>query len=303
MYTPLIAAVGCYFDKRRRFAMAVSVSGAGIGSLCFPHLTQHLIKEYGWRGCMLVCGGIAFNFCICGVLIRPLPVNNSAILIDIYKTTTEETNKLIEYNLTDKPETEESIVKCDVEKNIKMSSSKVDSLAFQLKLLIYKVFTGERTRLFKDIIFLAFFANNMMYVGSAYIFFIMINDFVMSRGLSHEDSAFILSIFGIFNMGGRLSAGVIGLHPRIDSVSTYCCSMVLMGVISVIIPITNNYASFGVVTALFGAGYGMAASSLPSAVGEVFGTGDLINCLGLIYFASGVGGLISPPFAGTCQLA
>ena len=35
-------------------------------------LFQLLIDSYSWRGALLILGGIQFNLCVCGMLLKPL---------------------------------------------------------------------------------------------------------------------------------------------------------------------------------------------------------------------------------------
>jgi predicted MFS family arabinose efflux permease len=48
-----------WFSKRRGFALALLLTGAGIGSIVIPPLTQWMIQHHGWRSAFLLLGGIA----------------------------------------------------------------------------------------------------------------------------------------------------------------------------------------------------------------------------------------------------
>ncbi|XP_069106288.1 monocarboxylate transporter 9-like [Argopecten irradians] len=63
-------SVGEYFDGRSQLiAIAVIGIGAGCGSMFFPYFMAYLIEIYGWRGCILLVGGLMGNmiwfFAIC----------------------------------------------------------------------------------------------------------------------------------------------------------------------------------------------------------------------------------------------
>ena len=51
--------------------MGISVSGVGVGTFVFPPVIRALEQAYGWRGALLLMGGIGFNVCVCGALFRP----------------------------------------------------------------------------------------------------------------------------------------------------------------------------------------------------------------------------------------
>lgn len=71
-YVAAVVIVAYYFEKRRSFATGLSLCGSGIGTFIFAPLTQLLIEEYGWRGSILILGGIFLNMGVCGLLMRDL---------------------------------------------------------------------------------------------------------------------------------------------------------------------------------------------------------------------------------------
>ncbi|XP_022219039.2 LOW QUALITY PROTEIN: monocarboxylate transporter 12 [Drosophila obscura] len=72
IYLPAIVSVTQYFDSRRSLATGIAVCGSGFGTFVFAPLTEYLIGSYGWRGAMLIIGGIVLNCIIFGAMFRPL---------------------------------------------------------------------------------------------------------------------------------------------------------------------------------------------------------------------------------------
>lgn len=72
IYLPAIVSVAQYFEKRRSFAMGLAVCGSGFGTFVFAPVTELLLQEFGWRGSMLILGGIILNVIACGAVFRPL---------------------------------------------------------------------------------------------------------------------------------------------------------------------------------------------------------------------------------------
>ena len=60
-YIAAMTAVTLHLDKYRHVAFGVATSGAGIGILTFPIITQELYNTYTWQGCLLILGGISFH--------------------------------------------------------------------------------------------------------------------------------------------------------------------------------------------------------------------------------------------------
>ncbi|XP_022914399.2 monocarboxylate transporter 5 [Onthophagus taurus] len=72
IYLPAIVSVTMYFDKKRSLATGIAVCGSGLGTFVFAPLINILLEEYGWRGAMVILGGIVLECLIFGALFRPL---------------------------------------------------------------------------------------------------------------------------------------------------------------------------------------------------------------------------------------
>ncbi|XP_064638432.1 monocarboxylate transporter 14-like [Lineus longissimus] len=72
-YVPGVVMVGFYFDKKKGLANGLAVTGVGVAGIVIPSLMTYLINVLGWRGCLIIMGGIALNICVMGALLRPLP--------------------------------------------------------------------------------------------------------------------------------------------------------------------------------------------------------------------------------------
>jgi predicted MFS family arabinose efflux permease len=63
-----------WFHKHRGFALALILTGSGVGSILIPPLTQWTIGSYGWRDAYLMLGGIALlGFPLTALLVRNRP--------------------------------------------------------------------------------------------------------------------------------------------------------------------------------------------------------------------------------------
>ncbi|KAH8373871.1 hypothetical protein KR200_010865 [Drosophila serrata] len=77
IYLPAIVSVTQYFEAKRSLATGIAVCGSGFGTFVFAPLTEYLIGNYGWRGAMLIIGGIVLNCIIFGAMFRPLEVETA----------------------------------------------------------------------------------------------------------------------------------------------------------------------------------------------------------------------------------
>ena len=60
-----------HFDKYKGIAFGILSAGAGLGGLVSPFLLDVLNKTYGWRGTMLIMGGILLHSCVFGAIMWP----------------------------------------------------------------------------------------------------------------------------------------------------------------------------------------------------------------------------------------
>jgi predicted MFS family arabinose efflux permease len=64
-----------WFKRHRGFALAIILTGSGVGSIVIPPLTQWVITNHGWRNAYLLLGGIALlGFPLTALLVRNRPI-------------------------------------------------------------------------------------------------------------------------------------------------------------------------------------------------------------------------------------
>lgn len=65
-----------WFQRHRGFALALILTGSGVGSVFIPPATQWMIEHHGWRDAYLLLGGIALlGFPLTALLLRNRPVS------------------------------------------------------------------------------------------------------------------------------------------------------------------------------------------------------------------------------------
>ncbi|XP_038048088.1 monocarboxylate transporter 3-like [Patiria miniata] len=67
-----LVVLSIYFKKRLTLAFGIASSGFAAGQVALTPLLDYLIIEYGWKGSMVILGGIMLNMIAAGALMRPL---------------------------------------------------------------------------------------------------------------------------------------------------------------------------------------------------------------------------------------
>jgi len=72
VYLPAVVAVPYYIKKCRALAIAVTFTGASIGTLVFESVAKRSLSNYGWEGAVVIEAGILLSCILCGMMFRPL---------------------------------------------------------------------------------------------------------------------------------------------------------------------------------------------------------------------------------------
>ena len=76
--TVSIATLSNYFDTCYDVADAITHAGVSCGVILMPLLTQFLSDVYGWRGALLILGGLNLHIVVSGALLIPYDSNRRA---------------------------------------------------------------------------------------------------------------------------------------------------------------------------------------------------------------------------------
>ncbi|XP_028998719.1 monocarboxylate transporter 13 isoform X2 [Betta splendens] len=71
IFTPMVSSVMASFTRHRTLAVGLGFCSIGLSSFAFNPLFQLMVELYGWRGALLILGGLNLNLVACGALVRP----------------------------------------------------------------------------------------------------------------------------------------------------------------------------------------------------------------------------------------
>lgn len=252
--------IGYYFHLKRGLALAVVVSGAGIGMFISGPLLQTLINTYGLQGMFLVLAGIASNQVVIGALMRPsnLEIRHKENLA----------NKSLKDTIGHK------------------------KVRYRLgKILHFDVFTDKAFMLcgFQYLIWNIPFS----------ILFMHLTNYAVLQGSSTEKAALLLTYIGICSVIGRVITGFSLGHNGLDPILINFGLTCIAGSVSILFPLfSHTYSGQVVYSVLFGLYGGGLATMINPLCMELVGVAKVSTGIGLMYFLGGVGYIIGPPMAG-----
>lgn len=97
-YNIAISIISHYFIRWRDFAYTIVVLGSSVNLLVIPHLLTYFHGEYGFRGAILITGGIALNLIPAGMVLHPVEWHTKSTADAVKTKKSEENNKTPKLN-------------------------------------------------------------------------------------------------------------------------------------------------------------------------------------------------------------
>ncbi|KAM9859313.1 monocarboxylate transporter 1a [Aulostomus maculatus] len=69
---PALTMIGKYFYNKRPIANGIAMAGSPVFLSTLAPINTWLYDQFGWRGSFLILGGLLFNCCVAGSLMRPI---------------------------------------------------------------------------------------------------------------------------------------------------------------------------------------------------------------------------------------
>ncbi|KAM9262020.1 monocarboxylate transporter 13-like [Morus bassanus] len=262
-WTPAISIVSHYFSRKRALANAIASAGECAFAFTFGPFFQWLISQYGWKGALLIIGGIQLNICVCGVLMRPLA---SSCLLEASHSETETPpgNGASRINKDESPITHKTFNWM---------------LVRQPEFVLYAIFGILAA--------MSFFVPPLFLVPLSY-----------SLGIDESWTASLLSILAMVDFAGRLLCGwYANLHVT-KTVHLLTMTITLISTSLMLLPLANNYLSLAIFTGFYGFFFGTTVALHITVLADVVGMPDFDSALGLFMLIRSTGGFVGPPLAG-----
>lgn len=262
-WTPAISIVSHYFSKKRALANAIASAGECAFAFTFGPFFQWLISQYGWKGALLIIGGIQLNICVCGTLMRPLA--SSCLKPSHCKTETPPHNGASRRDKEDK--------------------SPITHKSFNWMLVRRPEFVLYA--IFGILAAMSFFVPPLFLVPLSY-----------SLGIDESWTASLLSILAMVDFGGRLLCGwYANLHVT-KTIHLLAMTITLISTSLMLLPLANNYLSLAIFTGFYGFFFGTTVAIHITVLADVVGMPEFDSALGLFMLIRSTGGFVGPPLAG-----
>ncbi|NXP45915.1 MOT2 protein, partial [Heliornis fulica] len=259
-WTPAISIVSHYFSKRRALANAIASAGECAFAFTFGPFFQWLISQYGWKGALLIIGGIQLNICVCGVLMRPLASSS-------LRSETE----TLSGNGAPRKDKEEKF--SGTHKTFNWM------LVRRTEFLLYAIFGILAA--------MSFFVPPLFLVPLSY-----------SLGIDESWTASLLSILAIVDFVGRLLCGWYANLHVVKTVHLLTMTITLISTSLMLLPLANSYLSLAIFTGFYGFFFGATVAVHITVLADVVGMPDFDSALGLFMLMRSTGGFVGPPLAG-----
>ncbi|XP_071086397.1 monocarboxylate transporter 2-like [Haliotis cracherodii] len=285
---------GQYFRKRRPAAYGICMAGCGAGLFVGGPLSQYLLHYYKLHGTLLIMGGIGFNMCVAGALLRPVNPDGTCRLENVEEL-----------------ETQKCIVLKTSENDDQMITSQFDERSFclvkdvQMRDMEAIECSQEqpickRFHIFRQFPFWMYSLSIMLWsLGEAAWIFHLPN-YAEQKGRSPAEAASLLTAMGAGSMFSRVFAGIAASDSNIDAVVLQVGLSGLAGIISFLFTVGPfTYGSLLARSYL----YGTYSHGINSLIGPIIinllGLPHVAVAFGIVCFFCGLGNLLGPPIAST----
>uniref|UniRef100_V5H3H4 Putative monocarboxylate transporter n=2 Tax=Ixodes ricinus TaxID=34613 RepID=V5H3H4_IXORI len=261
-FVTMSMALLMYFDRYRGVANGIKSMGGTSSSLFFPKLLVFLNDSYGFRGTLLLFGGIAMHLFVFALFLKEPPwIKKRPHLTKEAKTPAKKKNTGDSQHETTS----------DISTGIEPTQTKSPTLQLFLSGAFYVII----------------FSGLVVYYNQN-IFFSTIIDFHLDKGFSMSDAALTMTYFAVAEIIGRLGLCFLADQGYLRRTSLLIASFFFMGVSMFAVTQVQSLLLMQVCCLLLAVFYGSALTTQMVVIADYLG----VDQLSLTY---GLTGLIAVP--------
>ncbi|KAM4563340.1 monocarboxylate transporter 1-like [Odontesthes bonariensis] len=264
---PALTMIGKYFYIRRPIANGIAMAGSPVFLSTLAPINTWLYDEFGWRGSFLILGGLLFNCCVAGSLMRPIGPKPQPL----------------------KPNPEEGL------------NSEVKAQPQPKKTVIQTINSFIDLTLFKHRGFLLYLMGNVIMFFGLFSPLVFLSNYAKSKDISKEKAAFLLSVLAFVDMFARPIMGLLAntkwVRPRVQYY--FAASVLYNGVCHVLAPLSVDYTGFVIYAIFFGFAFGWLSAVLFETLMDLVGTQRFSSAVGLVTIVECAPVLLGPPLTSS----
>ncbi|XP_015266258.1 PREDICTED: monocarboxylate transporter 6 [Gekko japonicus] len=273
-----VTVLGYYFVRRRALANALASTGVSIGFTLWPLLSQYLLDEMGWRNTFFVFGGVMLHCCVCGAMMRPVPVKPPA-----------PSSKSGPGHLA-----EDIHLSNGLTHEVHLHRSRCDTCVQTLqKYLAFDVFCKNK-------------GYRIYTIGVAWMVMgfvlpmIYLVPYAVLNGVEERKAALLISIIGFINIFMRPMAGLLSGLKIFTGRRIYLFSgaVALNGLSNLICAISAEYSAFILYCVVYSISMSVLGALIFQVLMDVVEMDRFSSALGLFTILESITILIGPPLAG-----
>ncbi|XP_041357916.1 monocarboxylate transporter 12-like isoform X2 [Gigantopelta aegis] len=258
-YSASTVILGYYFSKDTALAVGIVMTGVGLAMFVHPPLTSLLMTSYGLRRTFLILGGITFQSCVFGMLMRPSKYERGRHLV-----------------LLSGRDRRQTVLQIICGGDVTQFGAITRNIPFVFLLVSVLTFSIALT--------------------SLYLF---LPDYFVQSGASHQVASFTVSMSGIGSVISRIVTGFAANDPQIGCVLLLAGLVGVSGVVTACISLFSTTVpgqlTFGFLLGLYTGGVWVV---LVPVVIRIIGVELLSSGYGLVMLVVGIGCLVGPSLSG-----
>ncbi|XP_005987688.1 monocarboxylate transporter 1 [Latimeria chalumnae] len=284
---PALTMIGKYFYKKRPLANGLAMAGSPVFLSTLAPLNQFFFDTFGWRGSFLILGGLLFNCCVAGSLMRPLGPKPDNSKKEEQKAVLQESGKA-------GPNKDEGAADANTDL-LKGKPKEKKPTLFQTinKFLDLTLFTHRG--------FLLYLLGNVIMFFGLFSPLVFLSNYAKSKEIGNESAAFLLSILAFVDMFARPSMGFLAntkwVRPRIQYF--FAVSVLYNGVCHLMAPFSTSYVGFVIYAIFLGFAFGWLSAVLFETLMDLVGAQRFSSAVGLVTIVECCPVLLGPPLLGS----
>ncbi|XP_060074787.1 monocarboxylate transporter 12-like [Ylistrum balloti] len=280
-FVSCLTSVGEHFNGQAKLvAISIIGVGAGCGSMVFPFLLNYLTEQYGWRGCILIVGGIMGQmvcfFAVCKPKLVGKPQRKLINILEDDKNKTSQLHHLLQDG-SGKNGNNANIIGIPRDQN---------------------AYTKKLKSLCVNTVFIIFIFGISLVISSCCASSIYMLDFLRTKGFDEHQTLLLYFYMNISTTVGRLIPGLCILVPHIDGLIVSAIFTCLSCVASVGLLEAASYYHHVMLMCLFGLAFGCSNTVLSMTTMELVGVDTYAVGMGILMPVIGVSNICAGAVSG-----